>query len=63
MWQRLVDVPGLLAPDSELDHDEVGPVECGVAIIGRGDPCRPADAPEHPAGEPCHDVEASEIWV
>ena len=34
MWQRLVDVPGLLAPDSELDHDEVGPVERRGPVLG-----------------------------
>ncbi len=61
--QRLVDVPGLLAADPELDHDEVGPVECGVAIVGRADACRPADPPEHPARQRRNDLEPAEIRV
>jgi hypothetical protein len=61
--QRLVDVTGLLASDPELDDDEVGTVKGRVTIVGLADAGRPADPPEHAAGQAAHDPEPPEIRV
>ena len=42
--QRLVDEPGGLAADAQLDEHEVGAVERRVAVVGRGS-AGPASAP------------------
>ena len=58
MGQGLVDEADRLAADPELDEHERGPVDRGVAVGGRRQPARPADAPADPSGEPGDDLQS-----
>ena len=55
--QRLVAEARGLAADAQLDEDEVGAVDGGVAIRRPDEPARPALPAEHPLGEPADDLE------
>ncbi len=63
MGQRLVDVACRLAPDTQLDHDEVGALEGGRPHVGGGDPRRSTGPPEHPAREAGDGSEALQVGI
>ena len=52
-----------LAADAQLDEDEVGAVERGIAIARQDEPAGPAEPLEHPPGEPADDLEPLGIDV
>ena len=52
--QRLVDVARRLAPDAQLDHHEVGPLQGGVRVGGRRERPAPSPRPQNALGEPSH---------
>ena len=61
--EGLVEQARGLSADPELDQDEVGAVDGGARVIGQRQAAVPAEAGEHPLGQPADDFAALGVDV
>ena len=62
-WQRLVDEPGRLPADPQLEQHEVRAVQRGVPVTGEREASAPAQPVEHPSSEAADHLESFGIDV
>ena len=61
--KRLVDAPGRLAADAQLDKDELGAVERRIQVVRDDQAARPVHGVEHPLSQSADDLAALPIDV